>query len=110
MEKVTHYYLEQERSLALKNKLQQDLNALFRSMDGLLIEKSNLESFKKKLEEEVKKINEKYPRMKSITVSYNQIGHGNKRIYVKTIDALTFILLPSRLVDFNEINYNSKNN
>lgn len=109
MKKVTHYFLSLERTLVTKNKLQHELLLLIKSMHGMLIEVSSLATFKLKFETEVEKLNNKYPRMKSIHVSYS-VRESNGKIIVETIEALPFYLESCELVDFNEIEYQTKNN
>ena len=53
----THYFLQLQHCNATKNKLQHEAYEYFKSLDGLLIEKEQLPQLKKRIEDEIEKLN-----------------------------------------------------
>lgn len=94
---ATHYFMQLGHCNATKNKLQHEVYDYFKSLNGLLIEKENLSEMKKRIETEIQKLNSKYPRMKPIRVTYNNINYKNQ-ILVNSVEAISFKFLPAELV------------
>lgn len=105
--KHTHFYLELAHCNSTKNKLQHETYDFFKSLDGLLIEKENLQGLKEYIVSEIYKLNLKYPRMKPIEVKFSNFGYKDK-IFVNTIDAINFhihtakIIIPKELPEFTK--------
>lgn len=100
----THYFLQLGHCNATKNKLQHEAYDYFKSLDGLLIEKENLTEMKQRIKSELEKLNSKYPRMKPITVTYDNFGYKNQ-IFVKSIEAISFKMIGAKLIIPEQLPY-----
>ena len=100
----THYFLQLQHCNATKNKLQHEAHEYFKSLDGLLIEKEQLKNKKKRIEEEIQKLNQKYPRMKPIKISYGDYGYKNT-IWVTSVEAISFKIIQAKLIITEQLPY-----
>ena len=100
----THYFMQLGHCNATKNKLQHEVYDYFKSISGLLIDKSDLAEMKDKISKDIQKINQKYPRTKPVNVSFETYSfQGN--FLVKSIEAINFKLLKANLVVPNKLPY-----
>lgn len=93
----THYYLQMVSCNATKNKLQHDVYDFFKRLDGLLIETQELQELQKRIVSEIQKLNEKYPRMKPVVVSFGSFRKDDN-LFVTSIEAMNFKLRAATLV------------
>ncbi|WP_329805446.1 hypothetical protein [Flavobacterium facile] len=100
----THYFLQLGHCNATKNKLQHETFEYFKSLDGLLIESSELPELKERIKIEIQKLNEKYRRMKSLPVNFDARRFKNQ-IYVETCEAINFKITAAKLVIIEKLDY-----
>jgi hypothetical protein len=100
----THHFLQLQHCNATKNKLQHEAFEYFKSLDGLLIEKEQLPQLKKRIEEEIEKLNKKYPRMKPIKISYPDFNYKNS-IWVTSVEAISFKIIQAKLIIPEQLPY-----
>lgn len=100
----THYFLQLQHCNATKNKLQHEAYEYFKSLDGLLIEKEQLPQLKKRIEDEIEKLNHKYPRMKPIKISYGDFGYKNA-MWVTSVEAISFKIIQAKLIIPEQLPY-----
>lgn len=100
----THYFLQLGHCNATKNKLQHEAYDYFKSLDGLLIEKEQLPQLKKRIEVEIQKLNQKYPRMKPIKISYGDFGYKNA-MWVNSVEAISFKIIKAKLIIPEQLPY-----
>lgn len=100
----THHFLQLQHCNATKNKLQHEAFEYFKSLDGLLIEKEQLPHLKNRIEEEIEKLNKKYPRMKPIKISYSDFGYKNS-MWVTSVEAISFKIIKAELIIPDKLPY-----
>ena len=107
---ITHYYVHRSHGTKTTNKLQQEISLFLCSLDGKLIEASDLLEFQKIIIDTIELLNNKYKRCKPFKVSFENSGGFKKNIMLSGYYYENFYLLKATLSHLSSLTYNSLSN
>ena len=106
---TTHYYINCTNGTKAMNKLQKEVSAYFRSLDGKLFDAVDLPELKKQILDSVEKINSSNKRCTPIKISFDP-GHTKKFLRISGFYNDNVYLYKATLSHLSTVEYKSISN